>query len=206
MSAAPVEFPHAEDDRPQTLLEAADEITEQLPGHRVEIVSGILTVTPIREVAHARCLTGLMLSFINAGLHGEQTELLQGVGLWLPDGPEDFVIPDLSVVDADIEEHLVEHNCYDPAVFRLVLEVTSSNYNNDLRQKVTAYAMAKVPVYVIVDRRHERVHSLTEPVDNSYDSHRIYAPGEEVQLPSSLGAEVRLDVSTVLNSAAAKGS
>lgn len=49
------------------------------------------------------------------------------------------------MVDADITEHHVENNCYEPVVFRLVLEVTSSNYQADLRTKVRAYANAKVP-------------------------------------------------------------
>ncbi|HBF85505.1 MAG TPA: hypothetical protein DD420_37970, partial [Streptomyces sp.] len=57
---------------------------------------------------------------------------------------------------ADFDAHLVENNCYDPAVFRLVLEVTSGNYKNDLRNKVSAYAEAKIPVYVVVDRKHGR--------------------------------------------------
>jgi Uma2 family endonuclease len=67
------------------------------------------------------------------------------------------------VVDADHRDHHVENNCYDPVCFRLVLEVTSSNYRTDLRDKVKAYASAKIPVYVIVDRKHQRLHVLTEP-------------------------------------------
>lgn len=120
------------------------------------------------------------------------------MGLWLPGGPEDFAIPDLAVVDADFEEHLIQFNCYDPVVFRLVLEVTSSNYQQDLRNKVTAYAEARIPIYVIVDRKHNRLHVLTEPVAGDYTSHRIHAPGEQILLPDSIGAEVKLDVSALL--------
>ncbi|MGW2060122.1 Uma2 family endonuclease [Streptomyces sp. NPDC001937] len=112
--------------------------------------------------------TKLMRPFITARLDDGETEVLQGVGLWLPGGPEDYAIPDLSVVDADLDEHVIENNCYDPAVFRLLLEVTSSNYNNDLRAKV------------------------------GYDSHQVYAPGRQVTLPASIGAEVTLDVADLL--------
>lgn len=202
MSAAPVEY-YCEQDEPKSLLETADELMERLPGYRVEILGGILTVTPPPDAAHARSLTKLMRPFIAAGLDDGETEVLQAVGLWLPDGPEDFAVPDLAVVDADIDEHLVEYNCYDPNVFRLVLEVTSSNYNNDLRNKVAAYAIGRVPVYVIVNRRHGRVHVLTDPVANEYDNHRIHAPGEQIVLPESIGAEVTLDVSQVLRAARA---
>ncbi|MFF0063652.1 Uma2 family endonuclease [Streptomyces sp. NPDC005279] len=203
MSAAAAEHPC--DGEPETLLEAAHRLAEQHPGYRVEIIGGTLTVTPPPDGAHAWALTDLMIPFLAAGLHGEESKVLQAVGLWLPGGPEDYAIPDLAVVDADFQEHLVENNCYDPAVFRLVLEVTSTNYQQDLRNKVAAYAEAKIPVYVIVDRKHDRLHVLTDPVSNGYDNHRVHAPGELIALPESIGAEVNLDVAALLTAAARQG-
>ncbi|SCF94765.1 Uma2 family endonuclease [Streptomyces sp. Ncost-T10-10d] len=196
MSAAAVEHPC--DGEPESQLDVANRLMEQHPGYRVEIIGGVITVAPPPDGPHARALTKLMRPFIAAGLDDGETEVLQGIGLWLPGGPEDYVIPDLSLVDADFDDHMLENNCYDPAVFRLVVEVTSSNYNNDLRAKVTAYAEAKIPVYVIVDRKHGRVHVLTEPLADGYDSHQVYAPGQQVTLPASIGAEVTLDVADLL--------
>lgn len=196
MSAAAVEHPC--DGEPESLLETANSLMEQHPGYRVEIIGGVITVAPPPDGPHADALTTLMIPFLAAGLHGEETRVLQGIGLWLPGGPEDYAIPDLAVVDADFDEHPAENNCYDPAVFRLVLEVTSSNYNNDLRNKVAAYADAKIPVYVIVDRKHGRVHVLTEPMGGGYDSHQVYAPGQTVTLPDSIGAPVTLDVAELI--------
>jgi Uma2 family endonuclease len=63
---------------------------------------------------------------------------------------------------------------------------------------VTAYAEAKVPVYVIVDRKHQRLHVLTDPAGDTYENHRPHAPGELVTLPDSIGAEVTLDVAAIL--------
>ncbi len=77
-------------------------------------------------------------------------------------------------------------------------EVTSGSHRNDLRHKVTAYAQAKIPVYVVVDRKHGRVHVLTEPLPGGYDRHEVYAPGQEAPLPDSLGAEVTLDVDEIV--------
>lgn len=196
MSAAAVEHPC--DGEPPTLLQEANTLMEQNPGYRVEIIGGILTVTPPADAPHARALTKLMRPFVAAGLDDGETEVLQGVGVWLPTGPEDYAIPDLAVVDADIDEHLIENNCYDPVVFRLVLEVTSTNYNQDLRAKVSAYADADIPVYVIVNRKHTRVHVLTNPVASDYASHQVYAPGQKVTLPASIGAEVTIDVAALL--------
>ncbi|GAA3488837.1 MULTISPECIES: Uma2 family endonuclease [Streptomyces] len=196
MSAEAVEHPC--DGEPRTLLEEANVLMEQLPGHRVEIIGGILTVTPPPNAAHARALTKLMRPFIAAGLDDGESEVLQGVGLWLPAGADDYAVPDLVVVDADVDDHLVENNCYDPVAFRLVLEVTSSNYNQDLKAKVAAYAEADIPVYVVVNRRHNRVHVLTDPVASDYAHHQVYASGQQVTLPESIGAEVTLDVAEIL--------
>ena len=194
MSAAPVEQPHG--DRP--LIAEANRIMDRLPGRRVEIIGGQILVTPSPDVAHSRALKKVTRPVEAAGLDENETEVHQAIGVWLPDGPEDYAIPDLCIVEADIEDHLVENNCYDPVVFRLVLEVTSSNWKADLRTKVTAYAQAKIPVYVIVDRKHQRLHVLTDAAENDYGNHRIHAPGELVTLPDTLGAKVTLDVAEIL--------
>ncbi|MFE9849442.1 Uma2 family endonuclease [Streptomyces sp. NPDC005576] len=196
MSAAAVEYPC--DDEPESLLESAHRLTEQLPGHRVEIIGGVITVAPRPDGPHANALTSLMVPFLAAGLHGKESRVLQGIGLWLPGGPQDYVIPDLALVDADFDAHRADNHCYAPAVFRLVLEVTSSNYRSDLHLKVAAYAEAKIPGYVILDRRHGRVHVLTEPGGSTYDRHEVYAPGQTVTLPASIGAEVVLDVAELV--------
>jgi Uma2 family endonuclease len=196
MSAASVEQPF--DDEPFSLTAIADEIMERHPGYRVEIIAGHLLVTSAPDAPHARALTKLMRPFIAAGLDDGGTEVLQNVGLWLPTGVEDYVIPDLVVVDADIDDHFVENNCYDPVCFRLVLEVTSGNWKDDLRVKAGAYAEAKVPVYVVVDRKHQRLHVLTDPDGSEYGNHRVHAPGETVTLPGTIGAEVTLDVEQII--------
>ena len=116
----------------------------------------------------------------------------------------DYAIPDLALVDADFEDHFVENNSYEPVCFRLVLEVTSSNWKADLQTKVAAYAEAKVPVYVVVDRKHQRLHVLTDPEGNTYATHRLHAPGELVTLPDSLGAKVTLDVAEILEAGRSK--
>ncbi|MFE1292021.1 Uma2 family endonuclease [Streptomyces sp. NPDC058751] len=196
MSAASVERPH--DDRP--LIAEANRLMDRNPGYRVEIIGGQILVSPPPDGAHASALTDLMLPFLAAGLHGAESQVLQGIGLWLPSGAEDYAVPDLALVDADFREHLVENNCYDPVCFRLVLEVTSSNYQSDLRTKVSAYAGADVPVYVIVDRKHRRLHVLTDPAGGGYGNHRVHAPGELVALPDTIGAKVTLDVAEILAS------
>ncbi|MEV4337875.1 Uma2 family endonuclease [Streptomyces sp. NPDC049590] len=197
MSAASVEQPF-DADEPFSLTAIADEIMERHPGYRVEIIGGHLLVTPSPDAPHAFVLTDLMVPFLAAGLHSHESKVAQNVAIKLPTGAEDYCIPDLVVVDADIDDHHMENNAYDPVCFRLVLEVTSTNWRDDLKTKVGAYAEAKVPVHVVVDRKHQRLHVLTDPDGSEYTSHRVHAPGESVTLPDSVGAEVVLDVEQIV--------
>lgn len=200
MSAASVE--RHSGDRP--LIAEANRLMERNPGYRVEILGGLILVSPPPDGPHADALTSLTVPFLTAGLHGAETRVLQGIGLWLPTGAEDYAIPDLAVVDGDYRYRHVENGCYDPVCFRLVLEVTSSNWKADLQTKVTAYADAKVPVHVVVDRKHQRLHVLTHPEGTTYATHRIHAPGEIVTLPDSIGAKVSLDVAEILEAGQSK--
>ncbi|MFF8368878.1 Uma2 family endonuclease [Streptomyces lydicus] len=197
MSAAAVEHPH--DSKLPSLLKEAEQLTEKLPGYRIEIIGGNLTATPPADGPHAKSLTDL--TFALAAAHGAETKVAQAMGVWLPDGPEDYAIPDLAVIDADYRDHHIAHNCYDPAIFRMVLEVTSSNYATDLKAKVAAYAIARIPAYVIVDRRKERIHVLTDPFANEYRNHSVHASGQSVTLPDVIGAEITLDVAAILETA-----
>lgn len=187
----------AEHGEQYSLLEAADHISDRLPGFRVEILGGEITVAPLADADHGVTLTDIMFTLLAAGLHDGESSVLQAIGLWLPSGEYDFAIPDLAVVNADIEDHLIRYNCYDPAVFRMVLEVTAANYATDLKTKVALYAEANIPVYVIVDRKHQRVHVLTDPHNGEYE-HAVHAPGTTFALPASIGAEVELSVDTLL--------
>ncbi|MDH6117585.1 Uma2 family endonuclease [Kitasatospora sp. GAS204A] len=155
-------------------------------------------MTPPADGSHAESLTDLMLLLAAAGLHAEQARVLHAIGLWLPDGPSGYAIPDLVVVDADYRDHLAEYGCCEPAVFRLVVEVTSADYRMDLMAKPTVYAGAGIPLYVIVDWKNRRVRVLTDPQDGEYRVHAVHHPGQSFELPESIGALVKLDVDSVL--------
>ncbi|MER7689137.1 Uma2 family endonuclease [Streptomyces sp. NPDC097610] len=192
MSAASVE--QAFEPEPVALTAIADEIMERHPGYRVEIIGGHLLVSPAPDGPHSEALMLFAAPFMQLGL----VRALPGIGLWLPSGPEDYVIPDLSVVDDDYRHHLVENSCYDPSCFRLVMEVTSTNWKTDLRDKVSCYARVGIPVYVIVNRRHQRLHVLTDPAADRYLAHSIHTADELVTLPESVGGKVTLDVKRIL--------
>ncbi|OLZ70942.1 hypothetical protein AV521_13155 [Streptomyces sp. IMTB 2501] len=182
-----------------TLGEAADQLARALPGHRVEILQGRLTVTPPPDGSHALSLTKLGRAFDRAGLVEAGYEYVQGVGLWLPTLPEDFAIPDFSVVDPDFRDAHVKKNYYAPNVFRMVVEVTSSNWSDDLGPKVECYAQAGLPVYLIADRKHEEVLLYTGPTDGKYPDPVRFKRGQTVPVPESVGVTLDLSVDTLLD-------
>lgn len=107
----------------------------------------------------------------------ESIRVAQAIGLWLPTGREGHAAPDPAVVDDDYQDHLVGHNCYRPSVFRMVVEITSSDWRDDLERERAAYTEAQVPVYVIGDRKHGRVLVLTDPVGGVPHPVRVPAGG-----------------------------
>ncbi|MER6731690.1 MULTISPECIES: Uma2 family endonuclease [Streptomyces] len=182
-----------------TLGEAADLLSRALPGHRVEILQGRLTVTPPPDGSHALSLTKLGRAFDRAGIVDVGGEYVQGVGLWLPTLPEDFAIPDFSVVDEDFRDAHVTKNYYAPNVFRLVVEVTSTNWSDDLGPKVECYAQADIPVYIVADRKHDEVLLYTNPADGKYPDPVRYKRGQSVPVPESVGVTLDLPVDTLLD-------
>ncbi|MFJ7964725.1 Uma2 family endonuclease [Streptomyces sp. NPDC096324] len=182
-----------------TLGEAADLLSRALPGHRVEILQGRLTVTPPPDGSHALSLSWLVVAFDRAGARDAGLRYVQGVGLWLPTLPADFAIPDFSIVDEDFRDALVQKNCYAPNVFRLVVEVTSSNWSDDLGPKVECYAEAGVPVYVVVDRKHDEVLLYRDPVNGKYPAPERYGRGQSFPVPAVVGVALDLPVDTLLD-------
>ncbi|MFH8453148.1 Uma2 family endonuclease [Streptomyces fungicidicus] len=182
-----------------TLGEAADQLARALPGHRVEILQGRLTVTPPPDGSHALSLTKLGRAFDRAGLVEAGCEYVQGVGLWLPILPADFAIPDLSVVDEDFRDAHVTKNYYAPNVFRMVVEITSSDWSDDLGPKVECYAQAGVPAYLIVDRKHDEVLLYTAPADGKYPDPQRFKRGQDVTVPESVGVCAEISADTLLD-------
>ncbi|MFF3583612.1 Uma2 family endonuclease [Streptomyces mirabilis] len=182
-----------------SLADAADRLWEELPGHRVEILNGSIVVTPPPDGPHQETCFDVGYEVRQAGGWDAGLRAIPGIGLWLPTGSDDYAIPDLSIVDADYKDAVVEKNCYAPHVFRLVLEVTSTNWAIDLVIKAETYARAGVPVYMVVDRRHDQILVHTEPEDNKYQSVTPYERGTGVPLPESVGVTLELSADRLLD-------
>ncbi|CAM5493116.1 membrane protein [Streptomyces purpurascens] len=63
-----------------------------------------------------------------------------------------------------------------------------------------------MPVYVIVDRKHQRLHVLTDPVGSTYGTTVLMPPASSSTLPDSIGAKVTLEVAEILKAGQPKTS
>ncbi len=186
-------------EREMTIAEAADRVSSWLPGHRVEILRGSLIVTPPPDGPHQGTVFEIGYEIRRAGAKEAGLKVRPGIGLWLPTGPADYAIPDLAIVEAGYENALVEKNCYAPHVFRMVLEVTSSNWTDDTANKVEIYAETGIPVYLVADRKHDEVLLYRNPADGKYPDPARYKRGQTVTVPESVGVTLDLSVDTLLD-------
>ncbi|MDT0320913.1 Uma2 family endonuclease [Streptomyces millisiae] len=181
-----------EKDPEEAVLEVAANL-DVPEGYRVQVIDGRIIVTPPADGDHAVALTALMAALLAAGAEEKGLHVVQGLGIYLRPGKKGFAIPDLALVDEDFREHQLPYNCYAPSVFRLVAEVTSSNWRDDTDSKVTAYATVGVPVYLIADREHGKVLVLTRPHEGAYQSTAEYLPGDKVEIPGDLPCQVAVE-------------
>lgn len=189
-------------DRAHTSMNAAD-MAEKLwndprwRGFRIEAYGGRVVLNPPPDGGHAVALSEIMkLAFATYDdrLELPGVTLVQGLALALPGGNGEYVIPDLSIVDADFRKHQRPNNLYPGHVFRAVIEITSGNWIDDVEAKPGLYAEAGVPAYVIGDRMHGVVRVLSRPEEGEYLNVATCKPGETFTLPGDLPAEIPVDL------------
>ncbi|MFJ9663784.1 Uma2 family endonuclease [Streptomyces sp. NPDC101219] len=117
-------------------------------GSRVEIIEGIVTVSPAPAYSH-----NLIAARIQRRLYSvipEDWEIFQTQAIAVPSRLGMF-IPDLVV--APVRDHTVPESHIPAALAELVVEVTSrSNARHDRVSKPAAYAAAGIPLFLLVDR------------------------------------------------------
>jgi Uma2 family endonuclease len=85
-------------------------------------------------------------------------------------------------------DHFVEHDggWADPDGVLMTLEVTSYDYDTNLRDRVEkrdGYAAAGIPVYLLIDRDTEELVVYSDPREGVYESRTLHAFGSTVKLP-----------------------
>ncbi|MGP4052420.1 Uma2 family endonuclease [Streptomyces sp. 2A115] len=188
MSVSPDAWTHPRP-RPGNLREIAEKI-EDATGLRVQIVGGKLVMSPSPRGKHAGVVVRLRRQL--------ESVLPEGLGAYevssiaLPGEPDDYVTPDLIVLPAEWEED--DDWLADPADVALAVEVISqSEKSREIRDKADWYAVARVPVLLVVDPRNGTWALHTRPDNGAYQDVLPGKFGESVPLPAPLGFEVATD-------------
>ncbi|MGW8381014.1 Uma2 family endonuclease [Streptomyces sp. ODS28] len=170
------------------------EETDAPEGCKVEIIEGIVTVSPppannhneIAELVHRRLYS----------VTPEHWGVYQTLGVAIPSRTSLFM-PDLTVVAREVVRADGRGNYVPAAATELVVEVTSrSNANQDRIVKAGLYAWARAPLYLLVDRFSPGGPTATLYGEPRRDLYRVLSTvkfGEELHLPKPF--ELTLDTS-----------
>lgn len=161
-------------------------------GSKVEIIEGIITVSPAPAYRH-----NLIAETIQRRLYSvipEDWGIFQTLAIAVP-SRLGMLIPDLVVAprqeDTDTDTHIPA------ALAELVVEVTSrSNARHDRISKPAAYAAAGIPLYLLVDRWAPDGPTATlygEPKGDVYRPLSTVKFGEAIKIPSPF--DVTIDTS-----------
>ncbi|MFJ4092674.1 Uma2 family endonuclease [Kitasatospora sp. NPDC089913] len=179
-------------------------------GTRVEVVGGEIVVSPAPVVTHAVFLAHIDRPFTRATVPDPSYpwRAMQGVKLDLVETGDGY-IPDLVIVDAEVEERALAGDIARlyPHDIAMVVEVTSpSNARHDRRPmfgrqvkptKWNGYARSGVPFYLLVDRdpRQPGVKLFGEPntAEATYEVLGEWKFGEAVRLPEPFSIEIDTD-------------
>lgn len=151
-------------------------------GSKVEIIEGIVTVSPAPAYRH-----NVIAARIQRRLYSaipEDWEIFQTLAIAVP-SRLGMLIPDLMV--APVHDHTESETHIPAGLAELVVEVTSkSNARHDRVSKPAAYAAAGIPLYLLVDAWATDGPTVTlygEPKDDVYRPLKSVKFGEPIELP-----------------------
>jgi Uma2 family endonuclease len=161
-------------------------------GSKVEIIEGIVTVSPTPANQH-----NLIAAAVQRRLYSaipEDWEIFQTLSIAVPSRLGMF-IPDLVVVPTG--EIDGPGNYIPAAAAELIVEVTSkSNARHDRVSKPAAYAAAGIPLYLLIDRWAQGGPTVTLYGEPQGDVYRILQAGkfgDQIVLPEPF--DLKLDTS-----------
>jgi Uma2 family endonuclease len=172
-------------------------------GTRVEIVGGVVSVSPGPDIDHAAIVSDIQKGLVlaEAASSGFPWRPLQGADLNLVDIGDGYV-PDLTVLDQEILLRARSSRATHvyPYQLQLAVEVTSrSNARKDREpvlgreQRLTkwsGYARSGVPWYLLVERDPSRpgviLYHRPDQGSGRYQVHTTWKFGEQVVLPAPL--------------------
>jgi Uma2 family endonuclease len=162
------------------------------PDEHVELIGGEIVQVPPQQSRHA---TGVCLA-------EEALRVAFGAGvvvrvqLPLALGQYSEPEPDVAVVAGSLRDFVADH----PTSALLVVEIAEATLSFDRNTKASLYAAAGIPEYWIVNLVHRQLEMHREPgpmpearFDFGYRVRTIALPGEEVDVPGTVGSRLAVD-------------
>ncbi|WP_405819694.1 Uma2 family endonuclease [Streptomyces sp. NBC_01390] len=176
--------------RPGHLREIAEKI-EDATGLRVQILGGKLVMSPTPRGKHAGVVKQLRRQLEAVALP-DGLDVYEVSSIALPEDPDDYATPDLIALPVEWEED--DDWLADAGDAALAVEVISqSEKSRDIRDKADWYAVARVPVLLVIDPRKGTWALHTHPDNGAYRDVLPGKFGESVPLPAPFGIEIVTD-------------
>jgi len=153
-------------------------------GYRAQLINGEIVVSSPPDGNHEEIVGLVMEQIVLVSRADMDPSGNKGLILGTEGSADDQrVIPDLTIAPA-------EHYLFDDAPpwmhaagVAMVVEVTSSRPELDRVSKRLGYALAGVPLYLLVDRERGHVTLFSGPLEGDYGRHVTVAFGGKLELP-----------------------
>ncbi|MFJ3232325.1 Uma2 family endonuclease [Streptomyces sp. NPDC086787] len=157
---------------------------ERMPvpeGFRVEIVGGNVYMTPQRNT-HWQIIRRILRALENR--FGEDAILCSDVRIDFP-GHKNGFCPDVVKLSDSAEEDDRGRWRYQDVEFAAEV-ISAGTAPNDYGPKKTAYAVAEIPVYIVVDPYQGRCYVYTDPKDSDYATMTRVEFGTDIDLTGTV--------------------
>jgi Uma2 family endonuclease len=114
--------------------------------------------------------------------------------IWIP--PKSEPEPDLSVVAGAFDDYKQSKPVGKQILS--VIEVADSSLPRDLGSKLSMYARAKVPEYIVVNLVDDVVLVHHNPARGKYPAHKIFRRGDKLAISAGNGRRVEIEVTNLL--------
>ncbi|MDT0377936.1 Uma2 family endonuclease [Streptomyces sp. DSM 42041] len=164
------------------------EVAHGLPvpeGYRVEIIGGVIVVTPAPAGKHGRIVRQLGRALERDLPEGYDFEVNLGVDK--APGSDDYAIPDLFVAPVATLDTWASTVPSLEVVFTAEV-VSKSSQTIDRVAKRKQYAVAGIPLYLLVDPFAEEITLFSDPSHGEYRARHTVPWGDKLQLPEPLPA------------------